>query len=247
MDAVRHACPVAPYGAGMGALTAVLDLVVPPRCAGCTRPAPAALCDRCRRDADRLALPDLGRSVLDEGVLAVGAFAYAGVVAAAIRSVKAGGAYAAAEGLGILLRDRLRLPEPAAGLALTWVPSTPRRLRARGAEIPRLLAGPGACTLLHRVLDRPDQTALDPAARRRSPAGVFVPAGPVPPAVVLVDDVRTTGATAAAAAAALRAGGARRVLVATLAVGGAHARARVAGPPRTRSASRPAPPSPHPS
>jgi predicted amidophosphoribosyltransferase len=40
----------------------------------------------------------------------------------------------------------------------------------------------------------------------------------VPAAVVLVDDVRTTGATATAAARALQVAGARRVLVVTFSV-----------------------------
>ena len=221
----------------MGLLADVVDLVLPARCAGCGRPSRAALCPDCEEAAETLVLPDLGHTILDDGVVAVGVYAYAGVIADAVRAVKLGGASAAAVGLGTLLRARLRLPAPAADLAVTWVPSTRRRLRQRGVEIPRLLAGPGATMLLRRVRERPDQTALDRTARRASPAGSFV-AVTAPPAVVLVDDVRTTGATAAAAADALRAAGARRVLVATLAVGGQEARGAIAARTRTRSASR---------
>lgn len=213
----------------MRALSGVVDLVVPRRCTGCGVGAPGPWCTECARAAERLALIDLGYTVLDAGVVAVGGYAYAGVVAAAIRSVKVGGAFAAAAPLGALLRARLRLPGPEPGLAVTWVPSTPHRLRQRGADIPRLLAGPGATGLLARVGERPDQTALGAAARRASPVGAFAPLGPAPPAVVLVDDVRTTGATAAAAARALRSAGARRVVVATFAVGGDQARAATTG------------------
>lgn len=213
----------------MRALSGVVDLVVPRRCVGCGLGAPGPWCAECALAAERLALVDLGYTVLDTGVVAVGGYAYAGVVAAGIRAIKVGGAFAAATPLGALLRARLRLPAPGPDLAVTWVPSTPQRLRQRGAEVPRLLAGPGATALLARVGARPDQTALGAAARRASPAGVFAPVGPAPPAVVLVDDVRTTGATAAAAAAALRSAGARRVVVATLAVGGDQARAATTG------------------
>lgn len=222
----------------MGLLAGVVDLVLPARCAACRRTSPAALCPACAHAAALLALPDLGHTVLDRGVVAVGAYAYSGVIAEAVRAVKLGGASAAAVGLGTLMRARLRLPEPGPGLAVTWVPSTPRRLRRRGVEIPRLLAGPGATALLRRTQERPDQTALDAAARRASPAGSFVATTAAPPGVVLVDDVRTTGATAAAAAGALRAAGARRVVVATLAVAGNEAWTATAGRSRTRSASR---------
>ncbi|HVL99022.1 MAG TPA: hypothetical protein VM324_07005 [Egibacteraceae bacterium] len=223
----------------MGLATRVLDLVLPVRCPGCGRPAPPPWCPDCGRAAERLLLADCGYAALDEDVVAVGVYAYAGVVAEAVRAMKVGGASTAAIGLGQVLRARVRLPAPAADLALTWVPSTPRRLRERGAEIPRLLAGPGARGLLRRVGERPDQTALDAAARRSNPAGAFTAAGPAPPAVVIVDDVRTTGATAVAAAGALRVAGARRVLVATLAVAGQQARASTLPSPRTRSACRP--------
>lgn len=209
----------------MRVVSAVVDLVVPWWCVGCTRVPGGPWCAACDQAAARLALEDLGYAILDEGVVAVGVYAYAGVVADAVRTVKVGGAFAGATRLGELMRTRLRLPEPREDLAVTWVPSTHRRLRRRGAEIPRLLAGPGATALLRRRVERPDQTSLHAAARRSSPAGAFAAVVPPPPSVVLVDDVRTTGATAAAAACALRGAGARRVLVATLAVGGDQARA----------------------
>jgi len=147
----------------------------------------------------------------------VGLYRYAGPVAAAVRAIKAGGRHAAAHDLGEFMRVRLRLP---AGVPATWVPSSRRRLRERGFDLPQLLAGPEALGMLSRIVDRPDQTTLDPVSRRQSPWGSFAPLGRAPPAVVLVDDVRTTGATAAAAAMTLRSAGARRVLVATLAVAG---------------------------
>lgn len=61
--------------------------------------------------------------------------------------------------------------------------------------------------LLQRTATRPDQTTLSGLERRNNLIGAFR-AGPCPRAVVLVDDLVTTGATASACAQALRSAGA---------------------------------------
>jgi predicted amidophosphoribosyltransferase len=201
----------------------LVDFLVPPRCASCDASVVAPrvpFCPRCLAEVRRLELPVRGRDQLAETVLAVGVYQYAGPVAAAVRAIKAGGRHAAAGGLAELMHARLGLPT---GVPMTWVPSSRRRLKERGFDLPQLLAGPDAVELLSRIVDRPDQTTLDSASRRQSPWGSFAPLGRAPPAVVLVDDVRTTGATAMAAAATLLGAGARRVLVATFAVAGGQA------------------------
>ncbi len=198
---------------------AVLDLVLPPTCAACGAPSGDGLCSECGSALAGLALADLGAEALGPGIDAIGAYAYDGVIRRAILSMKVGGRHATARPLGRLLRYELGLPEPvAAPWTVTWVPSTRRKRRQRGAEIPRLLAGQGAVGLLRRPRQGPDQTELHVEQRRHAPRGAFIATAHVPSRVLLIDDVRTTGATALAAATALRDGGAEQVMVATLAV-----------------------------
>lgn len=204
-------------------MPSLLDLLIPLRCAACSRPAPQGMCEPCQAAAAKLLLPASAIEVLSPGVAAVGVYAYDGVVRDAVRGMKAAGRHAAAAPLGSLLRARAG---EAAGWTITWVPSTRARLRARGFDVPRALAGPGAVPVLRRTIERPDQTSLTAAQRRDFPHDAFAAIAPAPQDVLLIDDVRTTGATAAAAAAALQAAGAQRVLVVTLAVGGDRARAR---------------------
>lgn len=197
-----------------------MALLVPQRCAACAAPA-EGLCGRCDAEAEALRLPGGGFTSLGPHVAAVGAYAYGGVIRDAVRGMKIAGRSGAAPALG---RRTLALAGVDPAWTVTWVPSTSRRLRERGVEIPRLLAGAGAVRLLRRRLDRPDQTELTPSERRALPSNTFAAVCQVAGDVVLVDDVRTTGATASAAATALLAAGARRVVVATLAVGGDDAR-----------------------
>ncbi|MBW3602025.1 MAG: hypothetical protein KY434_04905, partial [Actinobacteria bacterium] len=72
----------------MRVLAGLVDFLVPPRCAACPEPSGDGLCPACLVAAERLRLPRAGRTALDEGVVAVGAFAYAGVVRRAIHAVK---------------------------------------------------------------------------------------------------------------------------------------------------------------
>ncbi len=113
-----------------------------------------------------------------------------------------------------------RLPHPRPRLVIP-VPIAPRRLRARGFHPAGMLAGAVARTLAARCAhgalvttrETASQTGLDRAARRRNVRGAYAarPGFLAERAVVLVDDVVTTGATLAACARALRRAGAREI------------------------------------
>jgi predicted amidophosphoribosyltransferase len=108
--------------------------------------------------------------------------------------------------------------------ALTAVPGDRERLLQRGHHPAERLARELAlrwnvplARLLTRTRHSPRQTGLRWEGRRRNVIGAFAACAAVPPRVLLVDDVYTTGATVSSAATALRAGGARTVHVVTLA------------------------------
>ncbi|HEY7148329.1 MAG TPA: double zinc ribbon domain-containing protein [Gaiellaceae bacterium] len=115
------------------------------------------------------------------------------------------------------------VPPPNA-YTLTFVPADQGRLLERGHNPARRLALElgsewqlPVVDLLRRRFGVSRQRGLSLADRRRNVRGIFEPAGPAPRAVVLLDDVYTSGATVSAAAAALRRAGARRVEVVTFA------------------------------
>jgi ComF family protein len=184
----------------------LLDLVAPPTCGGCDLPAddPHRFCPACS--------PLLERT--EHGMQALGAYAYGGPLADAIRRYKYGGRPDLAPALVSALVPALA---ELAGTydVISFVPLHPRRLRARGFDQAGLLAhgagrrlGVPVRTLLERTRVTEVQASLDRRARATNVRSAFR-ASATDASVLLLDDVRTTGATLAEAARALTDAGAR--------------------------------------
>lgn len=194
--------------------SSLLDLIAPRRCAACDAPHPAGpLCALCAEGTVPV-------EETPEDVRAV--FLHGGPIAAAIHRAKYHPDPSVARALGALLRP---LPLPGDALIVP-IPLHPRRFVARGFNQSVELARGcfGAARVCHgalaRAIDTPTQTALHRDARRENVRGAFAlrdPARVEGRAVVLVDDVVTTGATLAEAMACVRAGGAARVIGVALA------------------------------
>ena len=208
----------------------VLDLLLPPRCGGCRRVG-AWLCIGCRSRIRRLQEPLCGRCGVevesartDCGCRARlksltrlrSAVAYEGPIESAVHRFKYEGWRRLAAPLAQLIAERLAVEGVAARMVVA-VPLHRGRQRLRGynqsellaRELRRSLALRSAPGVLVRTRATPPQVGHDRKRRFENVAGAFAWKGPMlsGEAVLLIDDVATTGATLDACASALRAAG----------------------------------------
>ncbi len=217
-------------------LRALLSALFPQRtaCHACGEPLRAGdglLCPRCEASLRAAAFaPAWMETVVDAQIdCAASPFRYEGAAAALVRALKFGGDHTAAlplaEGLAAACAA---LPALRAFDLCVPVPLHYRRFRQRGYNQAEVLAAalcealglPPPVNALVRVLHRHSQVGQGREARRRNIEGAFQPGVEGAKAVrgravLLVDDVLTTGATAVECALALRAAGATCVLLLT--------------------------------
>lgn len=191
-----------------------LDLLVPPRCGGCTAPG-AWLCLDCRNGAEPVRRAGGGLPIAACG-------AYAGPLREAIHRAKYRDEPGLTAELGALLAA-LVAGDLARGVrldAIVPVRLHPARRRERGYDQALLLAavvaahtGLPSVPAVHRIRGGTAQVQLDRTGRAANVRSAFagVAGALAGGRVALIDDVATTGATLADAAAAARACGARAV------------------------------------
>lgn len=225
----------------------LLDALLPPHCLSCNEPVskPASLCIACWQRLRLLDDPVCGRLGIPfpydpgEGIVSAQALAdlpvwdraraaviFDDVTKEIVHAFKYGdrteaGLFMARQmeraGARLIAEADLILPVP-----LHWTRLWKRRFNQAAflaQHLARASGKPYAPQLMKRVKRTPSQVGLDREARRKNMGRAFKVAKPLDgKAMLLVDDVRTTGATLAACTLALKKAGAARVDVLTFAL-----------------------------
>lgn len=193
-----------------------LDLLFPPRCAGCGR-VDTAWCSACQHEIDQIPFPPVQHLDADSRLRALAATGpHDSKLQHVIWSLKFENNRAMAVPLGQRMSTRLAQLDWTIDM-LVPVPLHMKRLRERGYNQSTLLAEhialmqtiPLQPQAIHREIETRTQVGLDAQQRQQNVAGAFIadPSIVTRKTILLIDDVYTTGATMTACAqAALDAG-----------------------------------------
>ena len=221
----------------MNGLKTLIDLLYPRKamCMGCGDMIGLDRDDLCEDCRAKLAGSWVGVRMPNRKMKLNGAayaYNYRSSAGGMVRNLKYNSAWVLAEAMGADIARAAELMRMENVDFVTAVPMHPKRFRVRGRNHAELLARSAAAKLglayeelLFRTRNAPQQARLSARERRKNLEDVFA----VLPecrekvkdaAILLVDDVCTTGSTARYCAEALRRAGVRRVYFAAYAIGG---------------------------
>ena len=202
-----------------------IDLLFPPRCAGCGR-VDSIWCETCQEELDATLFPDRVAPLAPFAGMASTAV-HQGIIREAVQGLKYGNAPLLAKYLGERLVTQLHRMDWTIDIIVP-VPLHATRLAERGynqaqllseqvAQTTRILCLPDA---VHRQRNTQSQVTLNAAERQTNMTDAFQAQSPMVSnqRILLIDDVYTTGATLSACGQAILQAGAQAVYGLTVTV-----------------------------
>ena len=210
----------------MKLVSAVLDLLYPPKCIFCQKLLPRGVRDWCTPCEKSLPYCDTTREGQFFGRCAA-PLEYRGAAREAVLRFKFTGLACYAPALARMMADCIAFARLAQPELVTWVPVSRRRRRRRGYDQAELLAQElgrrldvPVAGLLVKTVENKTQSSLRAPERRANVLGVYQARQPEAIAgrrILLIDDIITTGATLEECSRVLLSAGARAVDCATAA------------------------------
>ena len=209
-------------------LEALINLLFPPKCPFCGKVLETpGICPACEKALPWTAETE-GLRQGPGGLRCAAPLWYEGLTREGLLRFKFQGASAAAESLGELVARCAAERFSGEFDAVTWVPVSKKRLRKRGYDQAKLLAGElsertgiPCCRLLKKTRNNPAQSGTGGAEKRRANvSGVYTALKPEKikgKSILLVDDIVTTGATLSECGRILLSAGAGEVRAVTVA------------------------------